>query len=272
MALSKLFITDFDRLKERFVDKDEKCCDATPLSEDTAYERMLANGLVMTSHGANCDGVNPINMVSGFTSQDADLTTFPDLKTPSELSPGGMKGLKFLMWGSPHPRASSDESKCHGCSSISAEYKTNAFESMAWLAPMGSVFMMFLSKFRVELYQPRHHPDATSRLLMCGKMFSRNYIPMASGNGMRFTIPDADIQEVMVAMLLIPEHIQHLTMVGENIDFGTTALKIIRSLAGVEFGVALGVYDLSLEMELVHAMAPVDDQVVDRCNPCAAES
>ena len=39
-----------------------------------------------------------------------------------------------------------------------------------------------------------------------------------------------------------------------GIDFGSTAFKILNSLSDTEFGVALGVYDLSLEMELFHAM------------------
>ena len=58
----------------------------------------------------------------------------------------------------------------------------------------------------------------------------------------------------MVSMLLLPEHMEYLTMVGDRIDFGSTAFKILNSLSDSEFGVALGAYDLSWEMELFHAM------------------
>jgi len=253
MAFRNLYITDFDHLVEQSTDATDIWESQTPLDAVSAYDQMLANCDQLKQYGALLDGSHPFNRVSGFAIEsDEDYTQFPGIKSPAELD--SSRTLKFLMWGSPHPNASSSNSDFHGSNATSSVYKTNAFESMAWLAPSGSIFMAFPEKYRVEMYQPMHDLQATNRILVCGKMLSRYYTPMASGNGMRFPVPGSSIDGVMVSMLLLPEHMKYLTMVGDRIDFGSTAFKILNSLSDTEFGVALGVYDLSLEMELFHAM------------------
>eukprot|EP00973_Karenia_brevis_P015259 2086245-Karenia_brevis.AAC.1 len=126
---------------------------------------------------------------------------------------------------------------------------------MAWLCPTGTVIMTFPRKYRVEFYQPRYDATATNRTLVVGQMYSRKYIPMASGNGMRFAVPGASDDIVMVAMLVQPQHCQYIVHRNDAIDVGATALAIMRSLnKSTEVGAALGVYDCSLEMELVLAL------------------
>ena len=80
---------------------------------------------------------------------------------------------------------------------------------MAWLCPNATVMMAVPQKYLVEFYQPLQE-GATNRVLMCGKMYSRHYIPMASGNGMRFVVAGSDSDNIIIAMLMLPEHRQLL--------------------------------------------------------------
>ena len=122
---------------------------------------------------------------------------------------------------------------------------------MAWLCPQGVVAMTFPSKYDVEFYQPCADPTASNRLLICGKMRSKEYIPMASSDGLRYVIPNATKDDIMLAMLLPPTLLCCLAMDDDSIDFSATVHNILQSFTEDEFACALGVYDCSLEMELI---------------------
>jgi hypothetical protein len=136
---------------------------------------------------------------------------------------------------------------------VSSTYKTQAFESMAWLCPDGVVAMSFPAKYAVEMYQPCQDAAATHRLLICGKMKSRDYTPMASSNGLRYTIPQVTQTDTMVALLVPPAQLNCVVIEDGLIDFGKTMLRVLGSMGETQYGCSLGCYDCSLEMELVHA-------------------
>ena len=253
LPLTGFYVTDYDHLVNGTINTSETWYGQTPLTEDSAFSRMCINTKHLIACGAFSDSGMPFNRVSGFGVSADDRANDTFLKNPSDLAPN--KTLKLLMWGSPHPNASSSDCDIHGSGSISDKYKTEAFESMAWLCLTGTVIMTFHRKYRVEFYQPQYDTTAANRTLVVGQMYSREYIPMASGNGMRFAVPNAGDDIVMVAMLVPLQHFQHIVHRNDAIDVGATALAIMRSLnKSTEFGAALGVYDCSLEMELVLAL------------------
>ena len=114
--------------------------------------------------------------------------------------------------------------------------------------------MAFPSKYNVEFYQPCHDPAAKSRVLVCARMYSRNYIPLASSSGLRFAVPNTKSEDVMLALLMPPSRMRCLSWKDERIDFGETMLNVLRVMDEAEYGCAIGVYDCSLEMELVSAL------------------
>lgn len=259
--MSKLILTDFGRLTDATVNKNELWGELKPISADSAYARLTSNMKKLTEHGARGESVGgklvlPINRISGFPIGGDDRLKFPNLKGPGEVEGDASKSLKLLIWGAPHPNASSSNSDIHGSMVTAADYKTQAFESMAWLCSTGTVIMTFPQKYLVEFYQPLQ-VNAAKRFLLCGKMFSRHYVPMASGNGMRFNVPEADAEDIVIALLLQPEYMDRVVRHGDEIDFGKTVLGILGSLSDKEYAVALGVYDASLEMELVYALEDV---------------
>ena len=139
----------------------------------------------------------------------------------------------------------------HGSQANSQDAKTNAFASMSWLCPTGVVVMTFPDKYKVEFY------STSDRILIVGGMYSREYIPMMSGNDRRYTIIEAEIGTTVVAILTLAEHIEAITWNKGRIDFGATMREMLNRLGGDEYAVALGVYDCSLEIELVHAYGDV---------------
>ena len=257
--LRNFFLSDFKKLPPTKPDlnRGESWNGQEPLSKKSAYEQMCRNAELLASLGAQFDEKNqPFDGVSGFEIQPEDQDSLPGLRPPASLGENPQK-LKLLVWGSPHPATLSDK-KVRGMRSAGAKCKTEAFESMAWQAPTGTIVMTFPMKFDVEFLQPKHNaffPDRPAdRLLLCGKMYSRLYVPMALNDGMRFHVPDTDRSSIMVAMLLAPEHVRCLSYRPDgSIDFGYTCFSILSSMKEREFGVALGVYDLSLEMEIYHA-------------------
>jgi hypothetical protein len=86
-----------------------------------------------------------------------------------------------------------------------------------------------------------------------GKMLSRDYTPMASSNGLRYTIPQVKQADTMVALLVPSAQLHCVAMEDGRIDFGTTMLRVLGSMGETQYGCSLGCYDCSLEMELVHA-------------------
>jgi len=114
--------------------------------------------------------------------------------------------------------------------------------------------MTFPRKYCVEFWQPMRDPTSRKRVLVVASTHSRDYAPISSGAGLRFTVPDVVKDDVTVAMLA-PPHWTHLVVWTEGaLDFGRTILAVLANTRDSEFGVALGAYDGSLEMELVHAL------------------
>lgn len=246
MALAKLALTDFGVLRPPTAALSASWGGQAPLdANESAYVRMTKNVETLKRHGAMVDSNGlPWEKVSGFARADGE-----DVLNPMDLFDG--KQLRMLMWGSPHPNPSSNDGAWHGSSAVSSGYKTNAFESMAWLCPQGVVVMTFPSKYKVEFYQPCADPTSANRILICGRMLSRAYIPMASSDSLRYTIAGAAQDDTMLAMLVPQPLLGCLTMEDGKIDFGATMRKILQAFAEDEFACALGVYDCSLEMELI---------------------
>lgn len=214
-------------------------------AEESAFARMKKNIEVLKLHGAMVDTNGlPWEKVSGFEKSAGE-----DVLNPADILKD--KKLRLLMWGSPHPNPSSNDGAWHGSMAVSSDYKTNAFESMAWLCPEGVIAMTFPSKYNVEFYQPCADPTARDRLLICGKMIAETYLPMASSDGLRYVIPDASKDDTMLAMLMPPRFVACLVMVEGRINLKATLRNVLQALTEDEFACALGVYDCSLEMELI---------------------
>ena len=257
MSLNKLWITDLEVITDpRELEEEdrenirmgEERWPYPPLhEEETAFQRMQKNIQVLRADGARTNGDVPIGGVSGFdVSAEPDQ---PDIINPAMLLPTGT--LRLLWWGSPHPNPSSGGTLRHGTRITGVDCKNNAFEAMQWLCPQGTVAMTFPDRYPVELLQPRALNEDSEKTLFCGRMYSRNYIPMASGSGRRYTIGGADRSNTMLAMQVAPMHINCVSWVGSRLDFSTTMKRIMATFGETDFAVALGVYDCSLEIELL---------------------
>ena len=247
MALAKLALTDFGVLRQPMSALPESWGTQLPLdAEESAFARMMKNIEVLKLHGAMVDTNGlPWEKVSGF-----ERLAGEDVLNPAEIFKD--KKLRLLMWGSPHSNPSSNDGALHGSKAGSNDdYKTNAFESMAWLCPEGVIAMTFSSKYKVEFYQPCADPTAHDRLLICGRMIAGGYLPMASSDGLRYGIPDASKDDTMLALLLPPRFVGCLVMGEGRINLKATLRNVLQALAEDEFACALGVYDCSLEMELL---------------------
>ena len=248
-ALAKLALTDFRVLRPPMATLPESWWGTLPLDpEESAFARMKKNIEVLTRHGAMVDTNGlPWENVSGFKKSAGE-----NVLNPADIFKD--KTLRLLFWGAPHPNPSSNDGAWHGSKAVACAYKTNAFESMAWLCPDGVVAMTFPSKYQVELYQPCADPTARDRLLICGRMIAGAYIPMVSSDGLRYRIPDASKDDTMLAMLMPPRFVGCLDMVEGGINLRATLRNVLQALEEVEFACALGVYDCSLEMELLFEM------------------
>jgi hypothetical protein len=250
MALTKLALTDLSPLcpPKALPELPETSWQGRqPLDgQETAYERLQKNLSTLIGEGALTNDGKLYEKVSGFPKEAGDGDA---VLNPADLFPD--KKLKLLLWGAPHWNPSACNGTFHGSMDDGQKYKTNAFESMAWQCTAGTVVMTFPAKFVVEFFQPCYHPDAASRVLMCGKMFSRSYVPMVSSDGLRYTIRDATIDDTMIAILLPPSLVACVAFKEDRIDFGLTIRQFLRALGEDEYGCALGVYDCSLERELV---------------------
>ena len=74
---------------------------------------------------------------------------------------------------------------------------------------------------------------------------------MVSSDGLRYTIPDTTVDDTMIAILLPPSLMTCVAFERDRIDFGLTIRQFLRALGEDEYGCALGVYDCSLEREVV---------------------
>lgn len=249
LPLSKLFVTDFDRLTHIMAnDMDpEYTTPVGKLGSMSAFEVLMGNASVLGELGCQLaeDG-GPFNAVSGFAKQEADSA---DVQVPEDIIPAGTK-VGMLLWGSPHPNPSACTGQYHGSHDTGADYKTQAFESMAWLAPEAFIAMPFPEKYRVEFYQPLHHKSAVARTLVVTRIHVQQYVPMCSSNGYRYSIYGVDKDSIMVAMLVPPRYLSCLSFKEGALDLGMTILNVLLVMPADERGVALGCYDLSCEMEI----------------------
>ena len=235
--LSKFFISDFSRIRVGV----------------HGYQHMVDNCRSLCEKGAVVDGDGlPFDNITGFPIRlPLGSWEVPLHEADPELlkHPGDLllhKELRLLVWGAPHCNPSSGSGLMHGSSAeTSAEWKTDAFESMAWLCPKGTVIMTFPPKYRVEFSQPAQFHPAHPRQLVVGRMFSRGYVPLD------FTIDDTSTKDVMIALLVPENKLWCLKYTQGKIDFGLTVLNILKAMSGGQFGCALGVHDASLEMELL---------------------
>ena len=147
MAFARLHLTDYDRLVRSYPESTEDWNWTSPVSRDTAFERMVFNVKLMKREGAVTDGDFPINMVSGYEVTPEEKEERPELKNPKDLVAGGrLDNVKLLLWGSPNGNPSSNSAEKHGDKTATGStYKTNAFESMAWLCS-GTIIMSFTDK------------------------------------------------------------------------------------------------------------------------------
>ena len=221
--MNKLVLTDF-RLPERKI----------------AYERMQKNLAALKHYGVITDGELPYTDVSAW---DVVKHFQINVRNPAAICPE--KKLQLLVWGSPSPNSSDNgprpresEEKEH------IAYETMAFESMAWLCPIGVVAMPFSAKSCPVFYQPCSDRAAANRILVCCRMYSRAYVPMSTSSA------DTSIHEIMIALLVPPRFLTCLAYQGERLDYGNTIRNVLDMLGDDEYGCALGVCDLALEMEL----------------------
>jgi hypothetical protein len=249
-ALSNLHLTDFDGLREGAVDAgDPECTGQLCDGNVNAFCVLKERATLMASLGAKIDELTglPFNNVSGFAKSASE-----SILNPIDVIPPGCN-VGLLLWGSPHPNPSSCDRESHGCFTTGATYKTNAFESMAWLAPSGFICMPFPQKYVVEFFQPQQ-PAAAQRILVVSKAYVREYVPMTSSNTVRYPISGATKDSVMVACLVPPRFLESLAWMPDGqLDLGLTLLNVLAALTPFEKGVALGCYDLSCEMEIVAA-------------------
>ena len=74
---------------------------------------------------------------------------------------------------------------------------------------------------------------------------------MISSDGLRYTIPNATREDIMISLLVPPSLMQCVVIANGRIDFASTVQGVLDTLDDREFGCALGVNDCSLEAELV---------------------
>jgi len=253
--MNNLFLTDIAVLVMK---SDEEL--VASQGAESAHAVMLQNCRFLKSYGAQVDDNDiPYRNVSGFPKKTGDPEA---LQTPTEFV-GANSSVALLLWGSPHKHPSDDGPMVHGPSSHvgNGTWKTQAFESMAWLAPDGFVAMTFSSKYMVELYQPQHDDDAHNRVLLSTRLLFRQYVPMQSSPLRR--VPITDTTNVMGAFLVPYRFMTCLDWRGDALDFGSTMLRVLTALRGTEKAVALGVYDCSLEKEIGLACAERDERELE---------
>ena len=74
---------------------------------------------------------------------------------------------------------------------------------------------------------------------------------MSSSNGLRYTVPNATRETIMISLLVPPSLMGCVVFADDKIDFASTVQGVLDTLDDREFGCALGVNDCSLEAELV---------------------
>ena len=163
--------------------------------------------------------------------------------------------LGLVFWGSPHWGSQTDETT-QGFKD-SDQFKTNAWESMSWLAGSACIMMTFHECYKVEFWSPRYNTDCKkgvpdtreTRQLVVAPAYFRKYTPI--GSGRNYSELHGNL-EVMIS-ILVPARFKDLITShdGVKIDVGTTMLKIYRQLGlQDEYAIELGGQTFALSMEL----------------------
>ena len=159
--------------------------------------------------------------------------------------------------GSPHWESS--DHRRHFRFKASSQFKTNAFESMAWGSPFAMVCMTFLECYRTEFYHPkfnRHYGSEVDNrceraLIVCQGYFSK-YKPMTSGNEL-CVIDQGRGCCTMIAMLVPERFMECVVWRGVKLDFGMTILRVMQAMDKFERAIELGGQTFAMSMELHYA-------------------
>ena len=197
-----------------------------------------------------CDGgaAGPFSRISGFDSNGVEYTPFHKLRDNIPI------GLVY--WGSPHWGTTAQETFTQGWKD-SNQFKTNAFESMSWLAGQAIVAMTYTSNYKVEFWSPNYRQDdagpetRVARRLIVDEAYTRQYVPLASGDSWSPIFPAGTTINIA---LLVPHRLLHLVTYVENkIDVGMTFYRALRACQDADyFAIELGgqTYSLSNEIHL----------------------
>ena len=128
-------------------------------------------------------------------------------------------------------------------------FKSDAFDAMVKQCD-GFVAITFPDRYGIECFCPSQ-PEM--RNYVCGPAFSRQYVPLTSHPGAPYPVPGTTKDDICVAMMVPAKHLKHIKHHNEKIDIGRTFLEVIESFEKDKIAVALGVYDCSLEQEMVLA-------------------
>jgi hypothetical protein len=248
--LDGLVITDFDILvpyADAVKNYGEEICDAD------AYDTMVKNCTKLRQYGASVDK-NKYGHYVPFKNVSGIKCNFPGIMYPADIV-GGEDKLGMLLWGSPHPCLSSnvepENETWVGTLYHNHTPKTEAFEMMAWLAPLSIIVMTFSNMYRCEFYQPQWSPESTERHLIVASAYMKVYTPMRSSSVKIDRV--SDNAAIMVAML-VPYQYVHCVIYTKDgkLAFADTMRMFLRAIKkDNKRAVALGAYIANLEAELI---------------------
>ena len=203
-----------------------------------------------------CDGgaAGPFSRISGFDSNGLEFTPFHKMQQNMAI------GLCY--WGSPH-WGSLHVEECTKGWKDSNQFKTNAFESMSWLAGQAIVAMVYPCCYRVELWspnfrlKPKEPETRIARQLIVDRAYARQYVPLASGDSYA---PMAKGDGGINVALLVPHKYLSLVTYRENsVDIGMTFYKALRACQQEQqLAIELGGQTFSLSYEIHLAKMELD--------------
>lgn len=211
--------------------------------EDEEAARLLelelqSNVAALRSGGA----VGPFYGFNGFADPNSPYNDFSQV-TPHPIS--------LVYWGSPHWSHEPDDMTLHF--KTSSEVKTNAVESLAWLAKNAFILITFGCEYQVEFWQPRFKKSESDgfrsqRSLLVTEGFFRSYRPMASGVLLQRLHPDGST--IMVGMLVPERFRQCVKWRNGQCDVGGTMLTVIQTMGPAERAVEIGGQTFGLSHEI----------------------
>eukprot|EP00959_Pyramimonas_sp_CCMP1952_P152108 3182378-Pyramimonas_sp.AAC.2 len=253
----RLILTDLEqqpaptsRLGQARVDEAGELDPPVPWTEQAQKMYDVTNQNVKLLRGSGATG--PFFNVSGFHSNKGGNKFLPF----DEFAKAWQYKLGLVFWGSPHWGETKNDEMTQRWRD-SAQFKTNAWESMSWLAGSACIMMTFHECYKVEFWSPNYHqgyskggPDTREkRQLVVAPAYFRNYTPIGSGN--EYSEMHSKLQ-VMIA-LLVPARFKDLITYydGIHVDVGMTMLRIYRQLhSRDEYALELGGQTFALSMEL----------------------